>query len=357
MGRFGDTIKSVNKQVGERTFPDWVAPSMQLDFPHIPTGVLVFDIQTGIGGFPRGFITELFGPESCGKTTLALEAARECQETCKQAVLYLDYAHDFDPRYAKKLGVNLEHNWFGLTQPATAEEGLRLGKFLMKEAAGEIGLVIVDDVSSMNPMEDTEKELGESQPGSQARMMGRALRQLRSDIGETQTAWVFINQLRDVITIGWNPTPNVKQKTTSGGRALKFYAGLRVEFQPRVIDTVKAESILSDKEVKVMTGQRSRFEIIKNKLFRPYLGGELHLRPGEGFDSISSCTEIAVRLGLITKKTGGVFHIPQPFCGENWGEKTCRGEEQLYEFFKNGEGQVTLLVDEVRKALIAKLGA
>lgn len=353
MGQFAKAVQNINSKFPD-TFPDWKPASVRKDVPHIATGVLVFDIQTGIGGFPRGMLIELFGPESCGKTTLALETAREVQQEYKQSVLYLDYAHDFDPRYAVKLGVNLDENWWALNQPNTLEDGMRLAENLMTSSGGELGLVIVDDVASMNPAQNAEKEIGESVISAKARAIGLCLEQTRHLISTSQVAMVFINQLRDVINIDPFGARGAKKTTTPGGRALKFYAGMRVEFSQQVIESVKEGTLLSKYEQKKMTGQRSRFQIIKNKKFRPYTQGEVYLKPGKGFDSITSCVEIMERMGTL-RKNGSHYHLGQPYCLDDRLEQTFHGFDAAVEFFEQNPNKTALMAAEVTRVLQATL--
>jgi len=355
MGKFGDAVDEINEKVGEDefglpVFPDWTS-RIGKPWPSIPTGVLVFDALSGVGGLPRGIMTELFGPESCGKSTLLLEAGRECQQTCQQGVLWLDYAHCFDPTYAVNLGMSLDKNWFALYQPSTLEDGMRVAEAMMDKSGGELGMVVVDDVASMNPAQDKEKEVGEVVIGSVSRAIGNSLRQLTAKIAGSQTVWAFINQVRDVIDTGWSPNKaKAPKKTTSpGGRAVKHYAGMRVEFSPRSVEREKMDTLLGADQ-RVMIGQKSWITFVKNKVSRPYRSGEVYLRPGEGFDSITTCLEVAEKLGLF-RVNKGTYTLPKPFCSDDLMEQTIRGFANAREYFSSNPEKLALLVTPVEQAL------
>lgn len=317
--QFNDGLKYLRKQFGEdaiMSFDD--APLVQ---PAIPTGHPCVDAITGIGGFPRGKITEIFGWESTGKSTLALHAVASEQRLGGSA-LYVDVEHAFSKPYAERLGVNLSKESILVTQPSCAEEALSL-----TGAAVDVGLatmVIVDSTAALTPKAELDGTIGDHGAGiaSQARLMSEALRQLNSKCSRKDVCLIFINQIRNTIgATGYGP----KQKTT-GGNALKFYASLRLELKKMA--TIKGK--LQDKLTGVMydgpVGAKIRMTVVKNKCAPPFNQTDVILRMGYGFDIESSILEIAVAQGKV-EKSGAWYSMN--------GERLGQGAEQVRKLFQD----------------------
>ena len=350
---FIDAVALLNKQVPDAIF-DLTAKSV-VDFPHISTGSFVIDYITGIGGLPRGRITELHGLQSSGKTTCALMAAAECQDL-GLAVHYQDYEHSIDPKYAATLGVKFDPTRWGISQPSSMEEGFRIAKFLMEQSGGTLGMIICDSVAAMATLQDRSHEVGETQIGTQASVMSLSLRQMKECIDKYQVAWVFINQLRDIVDLSWAGQQAARQgpkKTTPGGSALKFYADLRLEFIPTGQEKVEQAGLFGEDKRKVVVGQRARVTAVKNKCAAPFKSEEIFIRHGKGIDSTVPCIELAVKFGLISSGArGGYFKIPEPYCDPAYKEQTVQGKENLVQFFEQNEPLLQILFNDVWKCMI-----
>jgi len=253
-----------------------------VDVPVISTGAISLDIALGTGGIPRGRVTEIFGPESSGKTTLALHILAEAQKAGGQAA-FIDAEHALDPGYAKKLGVKLEDML--ISQPDTGEQALEITESLIRSNA--IDVIIIDSVAALVPKAELEGEMGESVMGLQARLMSQALRKLTGYISKSQTSAIFINQLREKIGVFFgNP------ETTPGGRALKFYSSVR-------LDVRRIESIKSGQEI---IGNRVRVKVVKNKGAPPFKEAELDMYYGMGISRESSLINAALQYKIVEKK-------------------------------------------------------
>jgi len=253
-----------------------------VDVPVISTGAISLDIALGTGGIPRGRVTEIFGPESSGKTTLALHILAEAQKAGGQAA-FIDAEHALDPGYAKKLGVKLEDML--ISQPDTGEQALEITESLIRSNA--IDVIIIDSVAALVPKAELEGEMGESVMGLQARLMSQALRKLTGYISKSQTSAIFINQLREKIGVFFgNP------ETTPGGRALKFYSSVR-------LDVRRIESIKSGQEI---IGNRVRVKVVKNKVAPPFKEAELDMYYGMGISRESSLINAALQYKIVEKK-------------------------------------------------------
>ncbi len=265
--------KGAIMRLGEKT---------SVDVPVISTGAISLDIALGTGGIPRGRVTEIFGPESSGKTTLALHILAEAQKAGGQAA-FIDAEHALDPGYAKKLGVKLEDML--ISQPDTGEQALEITESLIRSNA--IDVIIIDSVAALVPKAELEGEMGESVMGLQARLMSQALRKLTGYISKSQTSAIFINQLREKIGVFFgNP------ETTPGGRALKFYSSVR-------LDVRRIESIKSGQEI---IGNRVRVKVVKNKVAPPFKEAELDMYYGMGISRESSLINAALQYKIIEKK-------------------------------------------------------
>ena len=285
----------------------------------IPTGALTLDVALGIGGIPKGRIIEIFGPESSGKTTLALHAIAESQKAGGTAA-FIDAEHALDPVYAKKLGVDIDN--LIVSQPDTGEQALEITEALVR--SGAIDIIVVDSVAALVPKAEIDGDMGDTHVALQARLMSQALRKLAGVLNKSKTAIIFINQLREKVGIMFgNP------ETTPGGRALKFYASVRLDIR-------RIENIKQDGEV---IGNRTRVKVVKNKVAPPFREAEFDILYGEGISKEGSILDLAVNLDIIDK-SGAWFSYN--------GAKIGQGRENVKRYLKENPKILAEIEQKIR---------
>ena len=291
-----------------------------MEIEAIPTGALSLDIALGIGGVPRGRIIEVFGPESSGKTTLALHIVAEAQKMGGEAA-FIDAEHALDPVYAKKLGVDIDN--LIVSQPDTGEQALEITESLVR--SGALDVIVVDSVAALVPKAEIDGDMGDSHMGLQARLMSQALRKLAGAINKSKTVLIFINQLREKIGVMFgNP------ETTTCGRALKFYASVRMDIR-------KIENIKQDGEVK---GNRVRVKVIKNKVAPPFREAEFDIVYGQGISKEGNILDMAVNLDIVDK-AGSWFSYD--------GERIGQGRENVKKYLRENPEILEDIEEKVRE--------
>lgn len=313
-------IAQLEKQYGKGTVMR-LGQNVAMNVEAISTGSVTLDAATGIGGLPKGRIVEIYGPESSGKTTLALHAVAEAQKAGGEAA-FIDAEHALDPIYAANLGVDVDS--LLVSQPDNGEQALEIAEALVR--SGAIDIVVVDSVAALVPRSEIEGEMGESHVGQHARLMSQALRKLAGAINKSNTIIIFINQLREKIGVMYgNP------ETTTGGRALKFYASMRLDV--RKTETIKGAN-------GEFVGSRTRVKIVKNKVAPPFKEAEFDIIYGEGISKVGEVLDIAVAMDVI-HKSGAWFSYNDNRLGQ--------GRENVKELLKNDQE----LFEEVKEKIYA----
>jgi recombination protein RecA len=314
-------LAQIDKQFGKGSIMR-LGSREKIDVPAIPTGSLSLDTALGVGGMPRGRVIEIFGPESSGKTTLALHVIAEAQRRGGMAA-FIDAEHALDALYAAKLGVDTDN--LLVSQPDSGEQALEIAEVLIR--SGAVDVLVVDSVAALVPRSELEGEMGEAQMGLQARLMSQALRKLTAIVAKSKTSLVFINQLREKIGVMFgNP------ETTTGGRALKFYSSIRLDIR----------RIASLKEGDVVVGSRAKVKVVKNKVAPPFREAEFDILYGEGISREGDLLDLGVDHKVVEKS--GAWYA---FDGERMGQ----GRENARQFLKDNADIRTEIDARLRKGL------
>jgi recombination protein RecA len=315
-------LAQIEKQFGKGSIMRLGSKEAIVPIAVISTGAISFDAALGVGGVPRGRVVEIFGPESSGKTTIALQVIAEAQKAGGMAA-FVDAEHALDPGYAKKLGVDVDN--LLVSQPDYGEQALEITEALVR--SNSIDVLVVDSVAALVPKAELDGEMGDSHMGLQARLMSQALRKLTGTVAKSRTCLIFINQIREKIGVMFgNP------ETTTGGRALKFYSSVRIDIR----------RIAAIKEGDVVTGSRTRVKVVKNKVAAPFREAEFDILYGEGISREGDLLDVAVNSNIL-EKSGSWFSYK--------GERIGQGRENARSFLKENKDTMAKLDAEVRKSL------
>ena len=312
-------LSQIEKQFGKGSVMK-LGEFKTMDVEAIPTGALSLDVALGIGGIPKGRIIEIYGPESSGKTTLALHMIAECQKRGGEAA-FIDAEHALDPVYAKHLGVDIDN--LIVSQPDTGEQALEIAEALIRSSA--IDLVVVDSVAALVPKAEIDGDMGDTHVGLQARLMSQALRKLAGVLNRSNASLVFINQLREKVGVLFG-----SPETTPGGRALKFYASVRLDIR-------KIEAIKQDSEI---IGNKVKVKVVKNKVAPPFRETEFDIIYGKGISKSGNILDLAVNLNIV-EKAGAWFSYK--------GERIGQGRENAKKYLENNPELMAELEEKVRK--------
>ena len=319
-------LGQIEKQFGKGSVMR-MGDNLNMQIESIPTGALSLDLALGIGGLPRGRIVEIYGPESSGKSTLAMHAVAEAQRN-GGICAYVDAEHAMDPVYARAIGVNVDD--LLISQPDTGEQALEIADMLIR--SGALDVLVIDSVAALTPRAEIEGEMGDTHVGLQARLMSQALRKLTGTLSKSSTIAIFINQLREKIGIVYG-SPEV----TPGGRALKFYSSVRLDIR-------RIEAIKDGADV---IGNRTRVKVVKNKCAAPFKQAEFDIMYGKGISREGSLLDVAVDLGFV-KKSGAWFTYE--------GEQLGQGRENVKTFLSENPQLMAEIDDRVREHLAPKDG-
>ena len=321
-----NAMRQIEKDFGKGSIMKLGEASAKMNIEVIPTGALSLDIALGVGGIPRGRVIEIYGPESSGKTTVALHMIAETQKIGGYAA-FIDAEHALDPEYARKLGVDVDN--LLISQPDNGEQALEIADALVR--SGAIDIIVIDSVAALVPRAEIEGEMGDSHVGLQARLMSQALRKLTGIISKSKCATVFINQIREKVGVMFgNP------ETTTGGRALKFYSTVRMDV--RRIETLKNGND--------MIGNRTRVKIVKNKIAPPFKQAEFDIMYGEGISHEGCIVDLGAEFDIINKS--GAWY--------SYGEvRLGQGKEKVKDFLKENPEMAAEIEAKIREHTIAKL--
>jgi recombination protein RecA len=313
-------LSQIERSFGKGSIMRLGKNSTAMDIDTVSTGSLGLDIALGIGGLPRGRVVEIYGPESSGKTTLALHCVAEAQKR-GGICAFIDAEHALDPIYARKLGVNIDD--LLISQPDTGEQGLEIADTLVRSGAVEV--LVVDSVAALVPRAELEGEMGDNQPGMQARLMSQALRKLTSSISRSNTMVIFINQIRMKIGVMYG-----SPETTTGGNALKFYASVRLD--------IRRIGVIKDRDEVI--GNQTRVKVVKNKLAPPFKQVEFDIMYGEGVSKLGEIIDLGVKAGIV-EKSGSWFSYDSQRIGQ--------GRENAKTFLRNNPDMAAKIEAAIRQ--------
>ena len=315
-------LAQIEKQFGKGSIVRLGSREALLPIAVIPTGSISFDLALGVGGVPRGRVTEIFGPESSGKTTITLQIIAEAQRAGGLAA-FVDAEHALDPGYAKKLGVDVDN--LLVSQPDSGEQALEITEALVR--SGAIDVLVVDSVAALVPKAELDGEMGDSHMGLQARLMSQALRKLTGTVSKSRTSLIFINQIREKIGVMFgNP------ETTTGGRALKFYSSVRIDIR----------RIAAVKEGDTVVGSRTKVKVVKNKVAAPFREAEFDILYGEGISREGDALDLAVVQGIV-EKSGAWYSYS--------GERIGQGRENVRSYLKEHPETYSRIDSQLRQKL------
>ncbi len=315
-------LSQIEKQFGKGSIMKLGEAAAKMNVEVIPTGALSLDIALGVGGIPRGRVVEIYGPESSGKTTVALHILAEAQKLGGTAA-FIDAEHALDPVYARRLGVDIDN--LLISQPDTGEQALEIAEALVR--SGAVDVIVVDSVAALVPRAEIEGEMGDSHVGLQARLMSQALRKLTGAISKSHTVAIFINQIREKVGVMFgNP------EITPGGRALKFYASVRLEVR-------KTETLKHGADI---VGVRTRAKVVKNKVAPPFKQADFDIMYGEGISREGCIIDIATEMKII-EKSGAWYSYN--------GERLGQGRENVKEFFKENTAVAVEIETKIREVM------